>query len=527
MIREKIVAGVKIVLFLGIGVVLFQGVQEIVTPKYVENNFEQFYALEEDSLDAVFLGTSHMQRAYSPMEVYEKYGISTYNLSTDLQPIPVSYYLTQEILDYQKPKVIVLDASNLFLDSNESATNWRYTMDSMAYGSSHAEMAEDFGGRFKEEDALSALIPMLRYHTRWNELNEQDFQANLEEYCLFGQELFRQVISPPIDEVVMNELTIQPDEYYEVTEIEEGTSQILGETISHAYTVEIPEENLQYLLKIKETCEAAGVDFLLTKIPSIQYPEGYSSAWTRQRSDMTKQVCAENGIEFIDLLYDDTGYIVDYQTDFQDGGYHLSFRGAEKVSDFFGNFLVNKYKLTQKLNMQFEEKRALYDIEKEEVLLCTELDYNSYMDRVQTYLNAGNTVFVCGSANMLSRLGEEQRGKFWNLGFQTDFLKYSQGGYVACAAGKEVLYEAYSTLTTSYEYPMEDDEEVELEATGRENSWYTSITFPFTDEEGNEVNFTRYDSSLTIVVYSPEDEEILDNAYFILNEDGTVSRVWQ
>lgn len=74
MIREKIVAGVKIVLFLGIGVVLFQGVQEIVTPKYVENNFEQFYALEEDSLDAVFLGTSHMQRAYSPMEVYEKYG---------------------------------------------------------------------------------------------------------------------------------------------------------------------------------------------------------------------------------------------------------------------------------------------------------------------------------------------------------------------------------------------------------------------------------------------------------------------
>lgn len=130
---------------------------------------------------------------------------------------------------------------------------------------------------------------MLRYHTRWNELNEQDFQANLEEYCLFGQELFRQVISPPIDEVVMNELTIQPDEYYEVTEIEEGTSQILGETISHAYTVEIPEENLQYLLKIKETCETAGVDFLLTKIPSVQYPEGYSSAWTRQRSDMTKQ----------------------------------------------------------------------------------------------------------------------------------------------------------------------------------------------------------------------------------------------
>lgn len=527
MIREKLAAGVKIILFLVIGVVAFGALQGILVPKYETDKLEQFYALEENSIDVISLGTSHMEVAFSPMDIYEEYGFSSYNLASSGQPVSVSYYLAKEAMEYQSPKVIVLDASNLFFSVNDDVTKWRYVMDAMHYGDSKIEMALDFGERFPEEGTVSALFPLHRYHTRWDELNEEDFITDLNEYYSFGQDMVLNMASPPVDREGMNVLAEREDESYSQTERESGQTIISDEILEHQYSAEISKENEQYLLKLRDLCRENGVELLVTKIPSIQDPEVYNSAWTWTRYDITRSICEKNGIEYMDLLYDATDYIIDYTTDFRDGGYHLSFRGAEKASSYLGMFLQETYHLEHSVNSQYEEKTPLYEKEKQRILLHTELDFWTYMQRLSEYKEENAEIFITGAANMLSGLNDDYKAQLAALGLQTDFNQYTQGAYLAYIKNDTVPYEAYSSLTTSYEYPMEDDEEVYLEATGRENSWYTSITFPFTDEEGNEVNFTRYDSSLTIVVYSPEDEEILDNAYFILNEDGTVSRVWQ
>ncbi|GAA6491818.1 hypothetical protein K280104A7_13820 [Candidatus Bariatricus faecipullorum] len=527
MIWEKLTAGVKIILFLLIGSVIFMKIQNIMIPDLGTKNIEHFYTLKEDSVDAITLGTSHMINAYSPEEVYEQYGLSTYNLGTSGQSIESSYYLTVELLKTQKPQVIILDASSLFFDDSGSVENWRRVMDVLNYSENKYEMSKDFIDKFPEEEFLSAIFPIYQYHTRWNELGKSDFRSGLEEYSDFGNYLGENIHPPQVSKEEMNNLTNRSNENYNETVWVEGEKEEIERNIGHDYEVEITEANKSYLRAIRDLCNANGIKFLLIKIPVIQDPEVYTSAWTELRSNYVKELCEEYSINYLDLLYDNTEYALNYETDFLDGGGHLNVRGMINVSGFLGKYLIDEYGLSAKKNEELETKKVLYDEKRDLALIRTESDFLTYFQRVLQYKGQNWDIFITGTANMLSSINDDYKAQLASLGLQTDFNQYTQGAYLAYIENDTVPYEAYSSLTASYDCPLEDDTMVHLEATGRENSWYTSITFPFTDEDGNAVNFTRHDSSLTIVVYSPEDEEILDSAYFILNEDGTVSRVWQ
>ena len=68
-----------------------------------------FYAEEKDSLDVVFFGSSQVALGISPMEIYEKYGIKSYNLTTGDQPIAATYYWVKEAYKRQKNMTAVID----------------------------------------------------------------------------------------------------------------------------------------------------------------------------------------------------------------------------------------------------------------------------------------------------------------------------------------------------------------------------------------------------------------------------------
>lgn len=94
------------------------------TQKVVACQLADFYALPEDSLDLVILGSSHAMCSYDPYAIEKNLGLNAYNLGTALQQPDTAYYLLKEVLKTQKPKYLIYDVYfKVMLDeySNEQA----------------------------------------------------------------------------------------------------------------------------------------------------------------------------------------------------------------------------------------------------------------------------------------------------------------------------------------------------------------------------------------------------------------------
>ena len=101
------------------GTVLF--LNQVLTPKYFYNNtwpttstYLGFYKMERNTVDVLFFGSSHAVSSFSPQILYDRYGITSYNLGCEQQNLITYYYLLKEALRFQKPKAIVLDCYILF-----------------------------------------------------------------------------------------------------------------------------------------------------------------------------------------------------------------------------------------------------------------------------------------------------------------------------------------------------------------------------------------------------------------------------
>ena len=115
--KEQIKNIFKCVLFLLILLCSLTAINKVLVPKYILKNstwpttssYRQFYKMEPNSIDVLFFGSSVCVNAFIPQEIYNDYGIRSYNLGSEQQSIFLSYYWLKEALRSQKPQVVVLD----------------------------------------------------------------------------------------------------------------------------------------------------------------------------------------------------------------------------------------------------------------------------------------------------------------------------------------------------------------------------------------------------------------------------------
>lgn len=69
--------------------------------------------MQKDTVDVLFLGSSHGVTSFLPQELYNQYGITGYNLGCEQQGMVTSYYWLKEALRYQSPKAVVLDRKSV------------------------------------------------------------------------------------------------------------------------------------------------------------------------------------------------------------------------------------------------------------------------------------------------------------------------------------------------------------------------------------------------------------------------------
>lgn len=520
------IRALKAVVFFLIGLVLFGVLQNIMTPDWSDADNTNYIihgleALEEDNIDILFLGTSHMEQGISPMKLYEDTKIRSYSLASSIQPIECSYYMLKKALETQSPKVVVLDVSSLFFQATGSYNAaWRYLLDNMPLSELKLEMAETYGDKTYGDGFWTAVFPFLKYHSRWDELRKTDFKTiKPGSYYSAGQFLVTEVAgsSWTVDylDADVNYL-LQLNNGGRITSVTNGEIQQI-KVFKPVYMPDIAKENLEWLLKIQSICEERGAELLLVKVPVMKYPQEYGSAWTRVKSNLVSNIAVEHGIPFLDYLYGaDIG--IDLTTDSRDGGVHLNFRGAEKLTASLGSYLMEHYGLQGCTDLQYERMLSQYKAVREIAMLQSETSFNAYIERL-LQSKEDWTIYIAARDEYTAGMQDVDYALLEELGLQIVRKGEYRDSYLAVVDRGAVKYETMSNLQIDYKMTM-NGLPVVLSSSGWNTTSLSRIKI-------GGIEYSTGTRGLNIVVYDNASKMVVDSVAFdTCSQDKPATRNW-
>lgn len=310
----------------------------LLQPKYMEDLVEgsmlsQYYDEYDEAggHDVIFIGDCEVYANFTPMEMYRQAGITAYVRGSSQQLMWQSYYVLAETFRYETPKVVVLNVNAMRHGEPVSEAFNRLTIDKMKWSKEKVGIIR--ASMMEEEDFWSYVFPILRYHSRFDELTSEDFRYLFtRKDNTWNGHLVNQEINPV--ETLPAKRPLRDYQFADVC--------------------------YEYLDKMRLLCEENGAELILIKAPSV-YPY-----WYDEYDAQMEDYAAQHGLTFYNFLdyVDEIG--IDYTTDTYDAGLHLNLAGATKLSRFFADMLAENHGLEDHRNdpvvaAVYDEKLRLYD----------------------------------------------------------------------------------------------------------------------------------------------------------------------
>lgn len=335
--KKRLIAGLLVVA-LTIGSLWL--LQRLLVPKYqtgiVEGSMIEEYYKDQSDHEVLFIGDCEVYENFSTITLWEEYGITSYIRGSAQQLVWNSYYLLEDALRYETPKVVVFNVLALKYNEPQSEAYNRMSIDGMEWSQSKIDNIN--ASMTKDENFIDYVFPLLRYHSRWSELTSDDFEHIFSKDLVTHNGYYMRVDVKPQGE--FPDPTPLPD-----------------------YT--LGEKAMSYMQKMVDLCKEKGIDLVLIKAPT-EFPHWYDQ-WDAQVVEFAK----ENDVEYINYIPLQEEIGLDMSVDTYDAGLHLNTSGAEKMADYFGAWLVENYDLTDYRNNEeyaaiWQEKVDFYNAMKEQ-----------------------------------------------------------------------------------------------------------------------------------------------------------------
>ena len=295
---------------------MLSGLTRLMQRKASTNQFGAFLD-EPHQYDVLFFGDSSFVNGLFPMELWEDYGITGFNLSCYGNTMPVSYWAMMNALDYAQPKVVVAAVNdvrkNLKVTGSSSDVHTAFDFYPLSRTKIRAiedlmddpEAMDDEGNRYSDMK-WEYYFTLGKYHSRWSELTKYDITGiqNVQK----GAEM-RIGVAPAKDYNIIDD-----DRYAEETGV-----------------------GYEYLRRMIEECQARGIGLLLVHLP---YP---ASENAQMGANTVGSIANEYDVNYIDFVRIDS--VTDYAVDCYDDKAHLNPSGALKVTDYIGQYLAEYYGL--------------------------------------------------------------------------------------------------------------------------------------------------------------------------------------
>ena len=304
------------------------------TQKISMYQIEDFYALEENSLDVLIMGSSHAMCTYNPYALerwsgeYSKrlpatadtFGktLSAYNLGTALQQPDTAYYLLREVYKTQKPRVLIYDLYFKVMQCEKTAE--------------------------QAETVLMELKPSLNYASFWWNNLDGERRVNYLNNRInpFGR-LFSIFSNWEDARAAVNEAR-NPNYRGKGFYVTEGivSDELLKED-KHPFSKEyVPytERQIKYLKKLVALAESYGTRVIFVSAPIPPTVLGridYFNELNRDAQALAKEV----SVPYHDFALDQlSGKLPLSDQDFADQG-HLNLAGAEKFNAYCWDIINN------------------------------------------------------------------------------------------------------------------------------------------------------------------------------------------
>jgi len=310
--KKNIKTLASICLFIILFCVGFKFVSDLVRYKdHGTDTTGQFYKQKKNTIDVLFLGSSEAYSTFSPMQIWNETGITSYNLSTSSQSLPTSYYLLREGIRTQHPKVVVLEVYTAYYERDyHSTARLHQAVDAIPLNKTKFDMMKDYLSRtLTWEEQIEYAFPIIQYHSRIYDLKKPDYNNNdkyLRGYLV--RKNFEKRKEPAIVE--------EKEELYDLHQ--------------------------EYLQKMVDLCKEEGVELIFCKTP-VSACKTFESKM--KKYNQVEAFAQENGITYFNFNRLAKDIDLDYSVDFYDD-IHLNTNGAEKVTGYIAEYLKNNCDLT-------------------------------------------------------------------------------------------------------------------------------------------------------------------------------------
>lgn len=283
-----------------------------VRPTDTDSSFsaiDTFHDMPEDSIEVIGYGSSCMWKGINPITMYENYGVGMYNYGCNWQHFNTTYLFFLDSLQTQSPDVVIFEVKNVYnlLEDVDMGGEIYYTTALDGWMMKSEYLYQCFDNVL--ERYVSYILPVFGFHENWKNLSENSLELNSSNsnfYATMGYS---------------GSTSVQSVEGVDSTTFEE---------------LELPESSIEILDDIVEICEEDDIEIIFYVAP---YARQY------KYSDAMAEYAQANGCTYFDFFeyMDELG--IDWETDFRDKN-HLNDSGAEKISNFLGEYIATNYDVT-------------------------------------------------------------------------------------------------------------------------------------------------------------------------------------
>ncbi len=307
--KKRIIKILAFILFIIITISSINKITDVLCIKsgHGINQARHFYDQPEDSIDVVFMGTSHIHCNVNTALLWEDYNIAAYDLTGAEQPLWMTYYFLKEVFKTQSPKLIVLDLFGAVTITEDYHEKW---VSENVYGMKFSINKLEMLQQSIAPEKITLYFPTIwANHGRYKELTSEDYavlteskteQASFKGYTpYFGTEVWEKPIAKEVEE--------EP----------------------------ILQKSEEYLMKIIDYVEKQDAELLLIVAPYIRNEEHDANYKYIER------ILQERNVEYINYndLYDEIN--LDFSSDFNDWS-HLNYYGSCKFTDYLAKDILKK-----------------------------------------------------------------------------------------------------------------------------------------------------------------------------------------
>ena len=267
----------------------------------------------DDTLEAVYIGNSGVYRFWQSALAYEEYGITVMNFATASMPGVATQYLMEQIRKNQDVDLFVVDL-RAYTDSELDETNLHNIIDYFPLDWTRVKLVARLCRyqKYWPFEALEYYFPVLRFHSRWNELTKDDFTA--AEDTTKGSYCYNSFVNN--------------------VQTEYGTF-----LTTEARTA--PQDRaVQALDELMDYCDENDITVLFVAAPLLEHDN------QKERLNWFCDMVEARGYEAVNFnsesTYDAVG--LDVRTDFMDNT-HTNIYGSIKFTSWLGAYLVKNYGL--------------------------------------------------------------------------------------------------------------------------------------------------------------------------------------